>query len=153
MVTSGVWRTWMSPIPSPGTSLPGPPPSTLPPNSVGSVWLKFTTLCGQRRGPLWTKGTSFLATVDTVGKICWSRLGLRTFYYMQFIYGIETLLLCVIIFISVVFSLKISFSNYETNLYEIHDRQICNLLNIVYCLWESKISCFRYSKLLTKIVF
>ena len=51
---------------------------------------------------------------------------------MQFIYGIETLLLCVIIFISVVFSLKISFSNYETNLYEIHDHQICNLLK--YCV-------------------
>ena len=50
---------------------------------------------------------------------------------MQVIYGIETLLLCVIIFISVVFSLKISFSNYETNLYEIHGHQICNLLK--YC--------------------
>ena len=51
---------------------------------------------------------------------------------MLVIYGIETLLLCVIIFISVVFSLKISFSNYETNLYEIHDHQICNLLK--YCV-------------------
>ena len=59
------------------------------------------------------------------------RLGLKIFNYVQVIYGIETLLLCVIIFISVVFSLKISFSNYETNLYEIHNHQICNLLK--YC--------------------
>ena len=47
---------------------------------------------------------------------------------MLVIYGIETLLLCVLNFNFVVFSLKISFLNYETNLYEIYDHQICNLL-------------------------
>ena len=50
---------------------------------------------------------------------------------MLVIYGIETLLLCVLHFNFVVFSLKISFLNYETNLYEIYDHQICNLLK--YC--------------------
>ena len=50
---------------------------------------------------------------------------------MLVIYGIETLLLCVLNFNFVVFSLKISFLNYETNLYEIHNHQICNLLR--YC--------------------
>ena len=125
---SGSWRTWMSPTQPPGTSSPGLPPSTPPPNTVDFVWQKSTTLCGQRRGPHWTKGTSFLATVDIVGNTYWLRLGLRTFNPMLVIYGSETLLLCALNFNSVVFSLKISCLNYETNVYEINNHQICNLL-------------------------